>query len=108
MVRGRAQGAPDQRRAGAAGEARPPASGSAPRIYDVAGSKPGPPLLNYVRRGRGEPLVLIHPLGGELVVWEPVLARLARDRDVIAMDMPGFGGSPALSNGTVPTPRALA
>ena len=22
----------------------------------------------------GEPLVLLHPLGGELVVWEPVLA----------------------------------
>jgi pimeloyl-ACP methyl ester carboxylesterase len=65
-------------------------------------------VLNHVRRGSGEPLVLIHPLGAELVVWEPVLERLARERDVIALDLPGFGGSPALSNGAAPTPRTLA
>jgi pimeloyl-ACP methyl ester carboxylesterase len=65
-------------------------------------------LLNHVRRGKGEPLVLIHPLGGELVVWEPVLDRLAAERDTIALDMPGFGGSPPLRNGTPATPRALA
>ena len=64
--------------------------------------------LNHVRRGRGEPLVLIHPLGGELVVWEPVLDRLAAERDVIALDMPGFGASPSLRNGSPPTPQALA
>jgi pimeloyl-ACP methyl ester carboxylesterase len=65
-------------------------------------------MLNHVRRGSGEPLVLIHPLGGELVVWEPVLERLARDRDVIAVDLPGFGGSRPLSNGAAATPRVLA
>jgi pimeloyl-ACP methyl ester carboxylesterase len=65
-------------------------------------------VLNHVRRGSGEPLVLIRPLGGDLVVWEPVLDRLARERDVIALDLPGFGGSPALSNGAHPTPRVLA
>jgi pimeloyl-ACP methyl ester carboxylesterase len=64
--------------------------------------------LNHVRRGEGEPLLLIHPLGGELVVWEPVLGRLAAERDAIAVDMPGFGGSPAFANGTPPTPQALA
>ena len=68
--------------------------------------KPG--TLNYVRRGSGEPLVLIHPLGAELVVWEPVMARLARDRDVIAVDLPGFGHSPGLRNGDAPTPQVLA
>jgi pimeloyl-ACP methyl ester carboxylesterase len=52
--------------------------------------------LNHVRRGQGEPLVLIHPLGAELVVWEPVLDRLAAERDVIALDMPGFGSSAPL------------
>jgi pimeloyl-ACP methyl ester carboxylesterase len=41
-------------------------------------------------------------------VWEPVLDLLARERDVIAVDLPGFGGSPAPSNGAVPTPQALA
>jgi pimeloyl-ACP methyl ester carboxylesterase len=65
-------------------------------------------VLNHVRRGSGEPLVLIHPLGGELVVWEPVLERLAREREVIALDLPGFGGSPPLPAGTEPTPQALA
>ena len=68
--------------------------------------KPG--QLNYVRRGSGEPLVLIHPLGAELVVWEPVMERLARERDVIAVDLPGFGESPGLVNGDLPTPQALA
>ncbi len=65
-------------------------------------------LLHHVRRGRGEPLILIHPLGAELVVWEPVLDRLAAERDVIAVDMPGFGGSPPLNSGAQPTPEALA
>lgn len=64
--------------------------------------------LNHVRRGAGEPLVLIHPLGGELVVWEPVLDLLAREREVIALDMPGFGRSPPLANGSPPAPQALA
>jgi pimeloyl-ACP methyl ester carboxylesterase len=65
-------------------------------------------MLNHVRRGSGEPLVLIHPLGGELVVWEPVLDRLAREREVIAVDLPGFGGSAPLGDGTPPTPQSLA
>jgi pimeloyl-ACP methyl ester carboxylesterase len=64
--------------------------------------------LNYIRVGSGEPLLLIHPLGADIVVWEPVLERLAAERDVIAVDMPGFGASPALANGSEPTPRALA
>jgi pimeloyl-ACP methyl ester carboxylesterase len=67
-----------------------------------------PGTLHYVRRGRGEPLVLIHPLGAELVVWEPVMERLERERDVIAVDLPGFGRSPGLLNGHAPTPQALA
>ena len=61
-----------------------------------------------MRRGSGEPLVLIHPLGAELVVWEPVMDRLARERDVIAVDLPGFGRSPGLPNGDLPTPQVLA
>lgn len=64
--------------------------------------------LNHVRAGDGEPLVLLHPLGGDMVVWEPVFKRLAAERDVIALDMPGFGASPALNHGAAPTPQALA
>jgi pimeloyl-ACP methyl ester carboxylesterase len=65
-----------------------------------------PGSLHYLRRGDGEPLILIHPLGAELVVWEPVMERLARERDVIAVDLPGFGRSPSLDE--EPTPRSLA
>jgi pimeloyl-ACP methyl ester carboxylesterase len=64
--------------------------------------------LHYVRAGRGEPLVLLHPLGAELIVWEPVVPLLAAERDVLALDLPGFGGSPPLPEGVAPTPRALA
>lgn len=55
--------------------------------------------LNHVRKGEGEPLVLIHGLGGSLVVWEPVIDLLAAKRDVVAVDMPGFGGSDCLPGG---------
>jgi pimeloyl-ACP methyl ester carboxylesterase len=65
-----------------------------------------PGSLHFVRRGSGEPLILIHPLGAELIVWEPVMERLARERDVIAVDLPGFGLSPALDR--TPTPELLA
>jgi pimeloyl-ACP methyl ester carboxylesterase len=65
-------------------------------------------FLHHIRHGAGEPLLLIHPLGAEIVVWEPVLERLAAGRDVIAVDMPGFGGSPPLPDGVAPTPQALA
>ena len=64
--------------------------------------------LNHVRGGSGEPLLLVHPLGADIVVWEPVFERLAAERDVIAVDLPGFGGSPPFANGAEPTPQALA
>jgi pimeloyl-ACP methyl ester carboxylesterase len=68
------------------------------------------PSLAYARRGSGPPLVLLHPLGADRHVWEPVLDRLARERDVIAPDLPGFGRSPslALADGQTPTPERLA
>jgi pimeloyl-ACP methyl ester carboxylesterase len=53
-------------------------------------------------------LVLLHPLGADRHVWEPVMDRLTAAHDVIALDLPGFGGSPALSGGGPPTPAALA
>jgi pimeloyl-ACP methyl ester carboxylesterase len=64
--------------------------------------------LHHVRRGKGEPLLLLHPLGGSMVVWEPVLDRLAAERDAIAPDMPGFGASAPLLDGAEPTPQGLA
>jgi pimeloyl-ACP methyl ester carboxylesterase len=50
--------------------------------------------LSHDRRGAGDPLVLIHGIGSQWQMWAPVLPALARERDVIAVDLPGFGGSP--------------
>ncbi len=61
--------------------------------------------LNFVRQGSGPPLVLIHGLGGSLVIWRPVMELLAPRRDVIAIDLPGFGGSRSLEE--APTAEAL-
>ena len=64
--------------------------------------------MNFERRGSGAPLVLLHHLGGEWQVFEPVLEPLAQHFDVIAVDMPGFGGSLSLPDSVEPTPWALA
>ena len=58
--------------------------------------------LNHHRVGSGPPLVLIHGIGSRWQVWEPVLRRLASERDVIALDLPGFGASPMPAPGTPP------
>jgi pimeloyl-ACP methyl ester carboxylesterase len=51
--------------------------------------------IHHVRRGAGEPLVLIHGIGHHWRAWEPVIGPLAEHHDVIALDLPGFGRSPA-------------
>ena len=52
--------------------------------------------LAYDRCGSGPPLVLLHGAGHRRQAWLPVLDRLARHRDVICLDFPGFGESPPL------------
>jgi pimeloyl-ACP methyl ester carboxylesterase len=44
-------------------------------------------------RGRGEPLVLLHGVGGSIYDWRHVLRPLSRDRRVIAIDLLGAGES---------------
>ena len=56
--------------------------------------------LAHVRRGSGPPLVLLHALGADAFMWDPVMDRLATERDVLAVDMPGFGGSQPLADGS--------
>ena len=53
--------------------------------------------INYVDVGSGdseEPVVFVHGLGGQWQNWLENIPRLALDRRVIAMDLPGFGLSP--------------
>ena len=56
--------------------------------------------LNYHRAGSGEPLLLLHGIGSRWQVWQPVLADLETAREVIAVDLPGFGASPMPPPGT--------
>lgn len=48
-----------------------------------------PSGMNYIRRGTGKPLLLIHGLGGSWRTWSPILDDLAPERDVIAVDPMG-------------------
>ncbi|MDA0159689.1 alpha/beta fold hydrolase [Solirubrobacter ginsenosidimutans] len=54
-------------------------------------------MIAQRRVGVGEPLVLLHALGTDRHMWDPVIDRLAAERDVIALDMPGFGASPTIA-----------
>lgn len=55
--------------------------------------------LSYERRGSGRPLVLVHGWSLSWQTWLPVLDLLAAERDVIAVDLPGFGASSCLAEG---------
>lgn len=61
-----------------------------PRFETVGGLR-----LRYVRRGQGPPLLLLHGIASSLYSWSEVLPALAADHDVVALDLPGFGGSDA-------------
>jgi len=50
--------------------------------------------LSYDRQGEGPPLLLVHGLGSCKEMWRPVLPLLAHEREVVAVDLPGFGASP--------------
>lgn len=57
--------------------------------------------------GQGPPLALLHPLGADRRVWTAIVPCLSDRRELILIDLPGFGESPPLEGGK-PTPRALA
>jgi pimeloyl-ACP methyl ester carboxylesterase len=52
--------------------------------------------VNYVDIGSGDavPVVLVHGLGGQWQNWLENIPRLAQERRVVALDLPGFGLSP--------------
>lgn len=75
------------------------------------GRRPNPGgavALTRHRGGSGQPLVLVHGLGLSWRSWQPVLDALEDRHDVVAIDLPGFGESPPLPDGSAPTPTRLA
>jgi pimeloyl-ACP methyl ester carboxylesterase len=51
--------------------------------------------LNYIAEGTGPPAILIHGNPATHSLWRPFVKRVADVRRTYAMDLPGFGGSPA-------------
>lgn len=64
--------------------------------------------LAYERAGAGAPLLLVHGLGSARSVWRPVLPALQASYDVLTVDLPGHGDSPALAHDADASPQALA
>jgi pimeloyl-ACP methyl ester carboxylesterase len=58
-------------------------------IIEVGGQK-----ARLVERGSGDPVVVLHGWGGRIESMMPVIDCLASSFRVVAMDLPGFGGSP--------------
>lgn len=52
--------------------------------------------LALTRAGAGRPLLLVHGYLGGAEMWAPRIEVLAKSREVIAPDLPGFGRSAAL------------
>ena len=65
-------------------------------VSDPSSSPTTSSPLTGTRRGAGPPLVLLHTLGTDHRMWDPVVDRLAAERDVWALDLPGHGGSPVI------------
>jgi len=64
--------------------------------------------LHYAETGAGSPtLVLIHGAGGDHGTWTPQLAGLADAARVVALDLPGHGGSPGDGCRSVPAYAAV-
>ena len=53
------------------------------------------PTTRLVDLGSGEPVVVLHGWGGRIESMAPVVHCLAASRRVLALDLPGFGESPA-------------
>ncbi len=60
-------------------------------------------MWHYAVTGAGEPLILLHGIGMSRAAWKPITPQLSLTRTVIAFDIAGFGSTPPLSGGILPT-----
>ena len=59
-------------------------------LLDVRGQ-----ALNVIDRGEGEAIVFLHAFPLQAAMWDYQFDALDGTHRCIAIDMPGFGGSPA-------------
>ena len=52
-------------------------------------------MIQFSRYGSGRPLLLVHGLGGSRKSWATIAGPLAERRELIAIDLPGHGATPA-------------
>jgi pimeloyl-ACP methyl ester carboxylesterase len=55
-------------------------------------------MLHFVREWSGPLLLLVHGLGGTWRSWKPILSALSKAREVLAIDLPGHGETPAAAD----------
>jgi len=55
--------------------------------------------LHYVRGGKGPAVILIHGFPQDWFEYRPIMPTLAKHFTVVAVDLPGIGGSTSASNG---------
>jgi len=56
--------------------------------------------MHCVRMGTGRPLLMLHGLGGSWRSWSTIADPLRAQRDLILVDLPGFGETPPLARET--------
>ncbi|MGW0858680.1 alpha/beta fold hydrolase [Streptomyces sp. NPDC002690] len=82
-------------------------TGTAKFTFDTSAG-PRSTSVAYARTGTGHPLLLLHGIGHHRQAWDPVIRILSSERDVISVDLPGFGESPALAEGVAYDVRTVA
>ncbi|MBB6468521.1 pyruvate dehydrogenase E2 component (dihydrolipoamide acetyltransferase) [Aminobacter lissarensis] len=71
-----------------------PSASSQPRPAPQRSAGAAPLNFAWLRQGEGRPIVLIHGFGADLNSWRPMLAAGPVDAPLLALDLPGHGGSP--------------
>jgi pimeloyl-ACP methyl ester carboxylesterase len=64
--------------------------------------------ISFDRLGSGPPLLLIHGTGGSRRHWKPVVGLLARDHELLLVDLPGHARSGPPPEGTPHSPPGYA
>jgi pimeloyl-ACP methyl ester carboxylesterase len=64
------------------------------RVTDVNGIK-----MSYLVAGRGDPIVLLHGFAETSHMWRPLIEQLAKNHEVIAPDLRGFGSTSTPESG---------